>query len=926
LKAGEKLATINELSVEIGVDLGDFTSSMQQVARDLQSLGQGIQPIDIGINTTHFETGIDMAESELADLSGETATPTVNADTAQAEAHMDSAQDQLNDINGETATADVNVNASQAESAISRIQDRLREIADTAKNVGENMSKYLSAPLAGVGIAAGLVASETEGATARIRNSLGLTADEADKLTGVAKTIYKNGFGESFDDVQTALIQTKQNIRSVADEDLSAITTQAMVLADTFDADVNEVTRAAYSLMENFGLTSKEAMDYLAHGAQNGLNFSNELFDNLSEYVPLFGKMGFSTDEYFKLLENGAAAGAYNLDYINDVMKEFQIRIKDGSKGTSDAMDMLSDSTNKVWDDFNKGKATVKDVHDAVITELEGMDDQVKANEIGVGLYGTKWEDLETDVMYYLGNVSGELEGLDGTMQGMVATQEQTFGQRFQGMLRELKAALEPLGQVLLTIGEQWLPKISAAVQTLSSWFNNLSPAGQQLVVVFGAIAAAIGPVLVVFGSIASAISALMPVFTAIATFVTGTLVPAFAAITAPVWGIIAAVAALIAIGVALYKNWDEISAKAKEIWGALKNWFSETWDDIKAKSSETWEAIKGTAAAIWGATKTAVLNIVTPMVDTVKKLFNSMKDGINTTMEGVKQFLNGVWETIKNTFLGALLIIVDALTGDFDGMKKHAIEVMENIRDGINNIWGGLKKIFSGSTEAVKGYVTTAWDIIKGKTTEIFNAVKSKISEKWDEVKTATSIATGALKTIAQTKFEEMKAAIAEKMNLAKGKIAEIWGEAQTFLKNIDLMEIGKNIISGLISGIGSMAGALWDKVKGLADGIKSKLEGALDIHSPSRVMRDEIGKWIPLGIAEGITRNLDAIRNAANQMAVVSQPSISGISSNRVSAPAQNTMSYGNVYVTIDAKNVQELNNVVDFFHRLPQAVRVR
>lgn len=382
------MATINELSVEIGVDLGDFTSSMQQVASDLQSLGQGIQPIDIGIDTTHFESGIDMAENELADLADETATPTVNADTTQAEAHIDSAQDQLNDINGETATADVNVNTSQAESGIASIRNRLQGIADTAKSVGEKMSKYLSAPLAGLGIAAGLVASDTEGATARIRNSLGLTADEAENLMGVAKTIYKEGFGESFDDVQTALIQTKQNIRSVADEDLSDITTQAMVLANTFDSEVNEVTRAGYNIMEGFGLTSREAFDIMAHGAQNGLNFSNELFDNLSEYAPLFGKMGFSAEEYFQLLEKGSAMGVYNLDYINDVMKEFQIRVKDGSKATSDAMDQMSASTQKVWKNFLNGKGTVKDVHNAVIAELEGMDDQVKANEIGVGLYG----------------------------------------------------------------------------------------------------------------------------------------------------------------------------------------------------------------------------------------------------------------------------------------------------------------------------------------------------------------------------------------------------------------------------------------------------------------------------------------------------------------------------------------------------------
>jgi phage-related minor tail protein len=143
---------------------------------------------------------------------------------------------------------------------------------------------------------------------------------------------------------------------------------------------------------------SKALRDYQS-GTQSSLWYSPlpfkygesqgiKVFDNLSEYAPLFGKMGFSSEEYFQLLEQGSKAGVYNLDYINDAMKEFQIRTKDGSKATSDAMGQMSESTQKVWKDFNNGKGTVKDVHNAVIKELAGMDDQVKANNIGVGLYG----------------------------------------------------------------------------------------------------------------------------------------------------------------------------------------------------------------------------------------------------------------------------------------------------------------------------------------------------------------------------------------------------------------------------------------------------------------------------------------------------------------------------------------------------------
>ncbi|WP_113629842.1 hypothetical protein [Bacillus amyloliquefaciens] len=79
----------------------------------------------------------------------------------------------------------------------------------------------------------------------KIQNSLGLTDAKAKQLTNSAKNIYKSGFGESLEEVSDSLIQTRQNIQGLNDEQLEKVTKSAMVLAETFDADVNEVTRQA---------------------------------------------------------------------------------------------------------------------------------------------------------------------------------------------------------------------------------------------------------------------------------------------------------------------------------------------------------------------------------------------------------------------------------------------------------------------------------------------------------------------------------------------------------------------------------------------------------------------------------------------------------------------------------------------------------
>jgi phage-related minor tail protein len=204
---------------------------------------------------------------------------------------------------------DTELNTDGVGPALQNLQEQVQNIGDKMQSVGESLTKSVTVPLTALG-AAGIAAATSVGsAQTKIQNSLGLTKQEAQELTETAKNIYKDGFGEGLEDVSDALIKTRQNIKGLDEEELQNVTKSAMNLAQTFDSDVNEVTRAGDNLIQGFGITAQEAFDLMANGAQNGLNFSQEMFDNLSEYAPLFGKMGFSAQEYFQLLEQGSEAG-----------------------------------------------------------------------------------------------------------------------------------------------------------------------------------------------------------------------------------------------------------------------------------------------------------------------------------------------------------------------------------------------------------------------------------------------------------------------------------------------------------------------------------------------------------------------------------------------------------------------------------------
>ncbi|WP_102707019.1 phage tail tape measure protein [Terribacillus saccharophilus] len=556
----------------------------------------------------------------------------------------------------------------------------MKTMGDGIKGLGSSMTALGTTTVVGLGTAMGLAAASYEDSTVRMKNSLGLTTGEAKNLTEASRNIYKKGFSESTQEIDSALIQTRQNIRDLNDSDLERITNKALVLADTFEADVNEVTRAGNNVMKGFGIEADEAFDLMAAGAQRGLNFSNEMFDNLSEYAPLFGKMGYSAEEYFELLVNGAEAGVYNLDYINDVMKENQLRLKDGSKTTSDAMGKLSKSTQNVWKEFLKGDKTVKDVSNAVLGELEGMDDQVAANQIGVDLYGTKWEDLEADAMYSLGGIDGGLKDVDGTMDEMINNAEQSLSQQWKSTWREAKDALLPLGQTLLEYARDVMPAVKEGIAGVTDWLSNMDDSTKKNILKFGAFVAAAGPVLMTLGSLVSSVAGVVTIAGSLSGAIAGAggigaALATFA--TGPVGITIAALAALTAGGIALYNHLKKDAIPEVDLFG----------DEV---SSSTEQAVGGFTKLNDEAT--AQLNQLAWSGDEItagmrESLVNTFNEMGNQIVEGWREKKDESLEALREFFLEAKGISDEEQEQLLQKVEEGYQKREEKVQEGLDRI-----------------------------------------------------------------------------------------------------------------------------------------------------------------------------------------------------------------------------------------------
>ncbi len=390
--------------------------------------------------------------------------------------------------------------------------DRIQGAGEKMKGLGQGLTVGVTAPILGLGTGALKVASDFESAQGRIQAQLGISKDEAKKLGDVSKDLWKNGFGENVTEVGDNLAIIKQNLRDLSDVELQKVTEKAYTLRDAFNAEINESTRTASVLMKNFEIDAGTAFDLITTGFQRGGDFSGELLDTLREYAPQFKGMGYDAEEFTAILIAGAETGAFNLDKVGDAAKEAFLRIGDGSKASRDSLEELGLDVNQIETDINSGGDSAKTAFAAVASAIAGVEDPAKKAQTAVALLGTPIEDLGPEFQDFFSTVNTDLGDFEGATDRAGDALYDNFGTRVQMQLRTFTSSLEPAGEILLDLGEEWLPKLSDALEDTLQWFESLGEEGQENVLMMAGLAAAAGPAITVVGSLATGVGGLVKV------------------------------------------------------------------------------------------------------------------------------------------------------------------------------------------------------------------------------------------------------------------------------------------------------------------------------------------------------------------------------------------------------------------------------
>lgn len=369
-------------------------------------------------------------------------------------------------------------------SKVKKEMDDVKSSADNLKSAVGNALKEAGAAATAVGGAltgAVISANREEKALNSLQAQTGLTTEGLSKYENIIGEIYKDNFGESQEDIANTLSKIKQVTDEQDPQKLKDMAENLYTLEGTFDNfDISETLRGINGLMTNMGLTADEAFDYIVKGAQNGLNYSGELGDNIAEYSQIWGQAGFDAEQMFSILENGTKNGAYNLDKVNDFVKEFTISLSDGR--IEENLGSFSKGTGEIFKKWKDGKATASDVFYSVISDLKNTKNEQKALTTASTVWSALGEDNAMKVIKSLGNVNKNYKNVKGSMEKIKDIKYDDVESDWASLGRTVQT------DVINPIGKSLFPEVKKLCKFASKHTDDIIPTLKQIGVLTTAI------------------------------------------------------------------------------------------------------------------------------------------------------------------------------------------------------------------------------------------------------------------------------------------------------------------------------------------------------------------------------------------------------------------------------------------------------
>lgn len=454
---------------------------------------------------------------------------------------------------------------------------------------------------------------------------------------------------------------------------------------------------------------------------------------------------------------------------------------------------------------------------------------------------------LITDTLTALyGDAAGKYRETAGAqMEAKEATAEHMLAENdLASSIEPVTTAWQEMKTMLLTSLQPAIEKITSAMTDALSWMKEHPTAVKAIAAAVSVLAIGLGALSIAWG-----------VYT-IAQWAANSamLIPAAICL-----GIVAAIAAVVAIIVIMVEHWDQVKAKCSEVWESVKatfaqwgewintnvvqpvkEFFAGLWDGIKSACASAWEWVKGVFSSFvsWIDSNVIqpVVNFFTGLWETLQTIWDTICNVIQVAIMFIGSIISGavqlitvpfrfIWENCKQYVFAAWEWIKNAVSTAINAVKNVITTVMNAIKSFISNVWNGIKSATSTVWNGIKSVITSVWNAIKPFVTSAVNAVKNVVTKVWNGIKSTTSTAWNAVKNVVSTVWNGIKSGVTTAINAVKSVVSSVWNGIKSTTSSIwnGIKSAISSVWNGIKSGVSSAINGVKSTVSSVFNGIKS-------------------------------------------------------------------------------------------------------